>query len=136
MPGPGCPAGAGLPLLATLATGTYLLVDLGFPVLTRRLPRSVTAISAVRVQYPDGRGILRQALQATTAQGFAVAEVSVNSTPDRDPVTGAPAGLALPPTVEVVLQVHGKGSVNDLASVLSEIPGVRAVIADDANAAA
>jgi putative Mg2+ transporter-C (MgtC) family protein len=113
-------------------------VNLGFPVLTRRLPRSVTAISAVRVQYPDGRGILRQALQATTARGFAVGEVSVNSAPDpdREPVTGAPAGLALPPAVEVVLQVHGKGSVNDLASVLTEIPGVRAVIADDANAAA
>ncbi len=69
-------------------------------------------------------------------RGFAVNELSVNASPDADPVTGAPAGLALPPTVEVVLQVHGKGSVNDLASVLTEIPGVRAVIADDANAAA
>lgn len=134
----GAAAGAGLPLLAALSTGTYLLVTLGFPVITRRLPRSVTAISAVRVQYPDGRGILRQALEATTARGFAVNELSVNTPRDAepDPVTGAPAGLAMPPTVEVVLQVHGKGSVNDLASVLTEIPGVRAVIADDANAAA
>ena len=39
-------------------------------------------------------------------------------------------------TVEVTLQVHGRGSVNELAAVLTEIPGVRAVIADDANAIA
>jgi hypothetical protein len=31
--------------------------------------------------------------------------------------------------------VHGKGSVSDLAAQLSELPGVRAVTSDDANAA-
>jgi putative Mg2+ transporter-C (MgtC) family protein len=70
----GMAAGAGLPLLAVLATGIYLVVALVFPALTRFLPRSGTAISAVRVRYPDGRGILGQALQATTSRGFAVDE--------------------------------------------------------------
>ena len=51
----GMAAGAGLPLLAALATGIYLVVALVFPALTRFLPRSGTAISAVRVRYPDGR---------------------------------------------------------------------------------
>ena len=39
-------------------------------------------------------------------------------------------------TVEVVLHVHGKGSMNDLATRLSELPGVRAVASEDANAPA
>src|SRR3984957_15142608 len=55
----GSAAGAGLPLLAVFATGIYFLVAVVFPVVTRRLPRSTTAISALRVRYPDGRGILR-----------------------------------------------------------------------------
>jgi hypothetical protein len=37
--------------------------------------------------------------------------------------------------VEVTLQVHGKGLVNELAAGLSEIPGVQAVAADDMQAA-
>lgn len=37
---------------------------------------------------------------------------------------------------EVVLHVHGTGSVNDLATRLSELPGVRAVTSEDANATA
>ena len=36
--------------------------------------------------------------------------------------------------VEVILQVHGRGLVNELAAGLSEIPGVRAVVAGDVNA--
>ena len=43
--------------------------------------RSGTAISVVWVRYPDGRGILRQALQAATARGFAVDELSVSALP-------------------------------------------------------
>jgi hypothetical protein len=36
--------------------------------------------------------------------------------------------------VEVTLQVHGKGRVNDLAAEPSEIPDVQAVAADDRQA--
>jgi putative Mg2+ transporter-C (MgtC) family protein len=129
----GMAAGAGLPVLAALATGIYLIVAVVFPALTRFLPRSGTAISAVRVRYPDGRGILRQALQTATARGFAVDELSVSALPG-DGTLGLLTDAGR--TVEVVLQVHGRGSVNELAAVLTEIPGVRAVIADDANAVA
>jgi hypothetical protein len=37
--------------------------------------------------------------------------------------------------VEVSLQIHGRGSVNHLATELSELPGVEAVVADDIHSA-
>jgi len=127
----GAAAGAGLPVLASVATAAYLLVALGFPLLTRRLPTSSTAISRLLVRYPDGRGILREILSLTTARGFAVEQVSTETvghpatTPDSAPGS----------EVEVQLHVHGRGSVNDLAAALAELPGVHAVVADDVNAA-
>ncbi len=48
----GSAAGAGLPILAVFGTLVYLLVALAFPLLTRRLPRSATAISALRSATP------------------------------------------------------------------------------------
>jgi putative Mg2+ transporter-C (MgtC) family protein len=118
----GSAAGAGLPLLALLATGAYLVVALAFPVLSRRLPSSSTAISTLRVRYPDGHGILRDVLSLTTSRGFAIDQMSA------DAVGGVRAELD-----EVSLQVHGKGSVNDLAAALAELPHVHAVAADDVN---
>jgi hypothetical protein len=38
--------------------------------------------------------------------------------------------------VEVTLRIHGRASVNELATVLTEIEGVDAVLADDVNSAA
>jgi putative Mg2+ transporter-C (MgtC) family protein len=70
----GSAAGAGLLVLAVLATGIYFVVALGFSAVTRWLPSSATAVSALRVRYPDGRGILRQVLLAATGQGFAIDE--------------------------------------------------------------
>ena len=40
----GAASEAGLPVLAGLTAGIYLVTVLAFPVLTRRLPRSVTAL--------------------------------------------------------------------------------------------
>jgi hypothetical protein len=56
-------AGAGLPVLASVTTVIYFVVTVGFPLLSRRLPSSSTAVSVLRVRYPDGRGILRQVLR-------------------------------------------------------------------------
>ena len=120
----GAAAGAGLPLLAAAATAAYLTVALAVHALSRRLPRSGTAVSLLRVRYLDGHGTLRQVLQVTTACGFAVDELAAAS-------SGADDGQR---TVEVMLHVLGSGSVNDLATRLSELPGVRAVTAEDANA--
>jgi putative Mg2+ transporter-C (MgtC) family protein len=126
----GAAAGCGLPLIACAATAAYLIVALGFPVLSKRLPNSGTAVSTLRVHYPDGRGILRDVLRIATARGFAVENLSTGQAPS-DGRGPAPGGR---PTVEVVLHVHGRGSVNDLAAELAELPDVNAVVADDVNA--
>ncbi|MGI8449265.1 MAG: hypothetical protein ACR2MP_19215 [Streptosporangiaceae bacterium] len=80
-------AGAGLPVLAALATGVYLIVAVVFPALTRFLPRSGTAISVARVRYPDGRGIC--ARRCRPRPRAASRWTSCRSA--RCPVTGGPA---------------------------------------------
>jgi putative Mg2+ transporter-C (MgtC) family protein len=147
----GAAAGAGLPLLALLCTAVYLLVALGFPVVTHRLPRSSTAISALEVRYPDGRGILRDVLREATARGFVIDDVATETVGQRPPA-GADSGLAdggadggladggladgglRARMVGVTLHVHGRNSVNDLAAALSEMDGVDAVLARDVHA--
>ncbi len=125
----GTAAGAGLYLVATAATAVYLVVTLAFPVLTRRLPQSSTAVSPIVVRYPDGRGILRDVLKAATGQGFVIDEVATEALGHHDGAGGVARQL-----IEVTLHVHGKGSVDDLAARLSELEGVEAVTAGDVNA--
>lgn len=129
----GACAGAGLPVLAVLATGIYFLVAVGFPLIVRRLPRSSTATSAIRVRYRDGQGVLRTVLQTATGSGFAVEDLSTEPVRrDReDLITGADAVKSS--FVEVTMHVHGKGLVNELAALLAEIDGVDAVVAGDVN---
>lgn len=129
----GACAGAGLSVLAVLTTGIYFVVALGFPVITKRLPRSSTATSEIRVRYPDGRGILRLLLQEATRQGFVIEEVSTEAV--GSPATRSDTGAGSRSFVEVTLHVHGRGLVNDLAASLTEIEGVNAVVAGDVNSA-
>jgi putative Mg2+ transporter-C (MgtC) family protein len=75
----GSASGAGLPLLAILATGIYFLVAVVFPVFTHRLLHSATAISALRVRYPDGHGMLREVLREATTRGFAIDDVAAEA---------------------------------------------------------
>jgi putative Mg2+ transporter-C (MgtC) family protein len=131
----GACAGAGLPVLAVVTTAIYFLVALGFPEITRRLPQSSTAVSVIRIRYPDGRGVLRQLLHVATTRGFAIDRVSTESIGHLHP-TGSDAadvshGVAM---VEVTLHVHGRASVNELAAALSELDDVHAVVAHDVNA--
>jgi hypothetical protein len=93
--------------------------------LTRRLPASPFASSAVRIVYEDGRGILRKVLATSTAHDFKVADVNV------DRAEGADRGRT--GAVAVALEVHGPGSVAELAAELGEIDGVLSVAAGDVN---
>ncbi len=130
----GAASGAGLLLLATVTTAIYFLVALVFPEVTRRLPRSSTAVSLLRIRYPDGQGILRQLLQIATSQGFAIDEVSAETIGHRGSQDAWPARTPGDRReVEVTLSVHGKRSVNELAAALSEVHEVDAVLVDDAN---
>jgi putative Mg2+ transporter-C (MgtC) family protein len=130
----GAAAGAGLVVLAVLATGIYFIVALAFPLVTRRLPTSATAISALRVRYPDGRGLLRNVLHEATQRGFTIDDVSTEALGRRPSTTAEPDGHGAPLMVEVTLHVHGKRSVNELAAALSDLDYVDAVLASDANA--
>jgi putative Mg2+ transporter-C (MgtC) family protein len=128
----GTASGAGLPVLAAVATAIYFLVAVLFPVGTRRLPRSATAVSALRVRYPDGHGILRDVLKEATTRGFTINDVATQAL--REAPSSASAAPDRP-IVEVTLHVHGKHSVNNLAAALSELRDVEAVLASDVNAA-
>jgi putative Mg2+ transporter-C (MgtC) family protein len=123
----GSAAGAGLPILAALATAIYFVVALAFPILARRLPRSAGAVSALRVRYPDGRGILRNLMAETTSRGFAIDDIATEP-------AGHGTDHAGPRMVHVTLHVHGRQPVTELAAALSELPDVDAVVATDANA--
>jgi putative Mg2+ transporter-C (MgtC) family protein len=128
----GACAGAGLPVLAAVTTGIYFLVAMGFPEITRRLPRSSTAISALRVRYPDGKGVLRQLLQVATARGFAIDDVATETVDHGGPGEHEPSGRAA--MVEVIMHVHGRASVTELAAAFSELNEVDVVVAGDVNA--
>jgi putative Mg2+ transporter-C (MgtC) family protein len=120
----GAAAGAGLPVLAALTAVMYLITVLAFPVLTRRLPRSATALSALRVRYPDGRGILRDVIREATARGFTIEDIATAHAGSGSPPTQPAAGTRM---VEVTLHVHGRQPVGSLAAALSEFAGVDAV---------
>jgi putative Mg2+ transporter-C (MgtC) family protein len=124
----GACAGAGLPILAVVTTGIYFVVAIGFPEITKRLPRSSTATSVIKVRYPDGKGILRQLLQTATRRGFAIEDVTTES------IASHGSGREDPALVEVTMHIHGKGQVHELAAEMSEVDGVSAVVAGDANA--
>ena len=105
-----------------------------YPEITRRLPRSSTAISVMRVRYPDGRGILRRLLQVATDLGFAIDQLSTESLghAGADEERGR-ACRRDRHEIEVTMHVHGRASVNHLVAALSEIDEVEAVVAGDAN---
>jgi putative Mg2+ transporter-C (MgtC) family protein len=71
----GAAVGASLPVLAIATTLAYFVVVYVLAPLARRLPAWPYAPSAVRVEYADGRGILRKVLQACTSRDFKVADL-------------------------------------------------------------
>ncbi len=79
-------------------------------------------MSVVRVQYPDGQGILRDVLELATSRGFTVDELSTAAAGNGPSPAGGPGGTTADAVVEATLQVHGKGLVNELAAALSELP--------------
>jgi putative Mg2+ transporter-C (MgtC) family protein len=121
----GAAAGASLPLLALATTVAYFVVVFELAPLARRLPASPYAPSAVRVVYEDGRGILRQILAISTSRDFKVADVDIDRT---EGVHEGHAGA-----VGVALEVHGPGSIAQLAATRGEIDGVLSVAAGDVN---
>jgi putative Mg2+ transporter-C (MgtC) family protein len=113
----GAACGAGLLLLGMVVTAAHFLAVGGYPVLASRLPGLTVRQSSVLVRYLDGQAVLRRVLAATTAQGFAVAEVLTHRT------LAVGAGDARP-AVELELYVQGKGQIEGLLAAVAEIDGV------------
>ncbi len=120
--GIGLAAGAGLTVIASAGTFVYLLVSVGYPYVSRRLP-AARQISPLRVTYLDGSGVLRRLVAECSAHGFAIAGLAV----ERE---GVRAGE---PTVTVRLGLHGRGQIAALAADLEGIDGVVKVRAGDTN---
>src|SRR5262245_3005439 len=121
----GMAAAGGLALLAVGATLAFFIAVPGCSALGRRLPRSRSAPSGLWLSYSDGQGVLRSVMAECTGRGFAVHHLSTH----RD-------GRVEPGSVGVRLQVGGRGDVSALAVALADVPGVRRVEAEDANASA
>lgn len=114
----GAACGAGLPVLALLATAIHLVVVTVFSTLSRRLPRSRWVESAVQVRYVDGQGVLRSILGTATSSGWTIAHL--------DTALSEEGGAR---TVDATLQLRGGGEASELAAELSDLDGVLGVIA-------
>jgi putative Mg2+ transporter-C (MgtC) family protein len=135
----GAAAGAGLVILAAFSTGIYFVVALVFPVVRRRLPSAAACSAALRVRYPDGRGILRQVINEITGRGFTIDDLAAEPSGDGQwHADGDGHGqwhAEGPSMVTVNLHIRGKRPVSELAAALSDLDYVDAVVASDIDAA-
>jgi putative Mg2+ transporter-C (MgtC) family protein len=133
----GMACGAGLPILALVATAFHFVVVFAFPPFMARLPKSRWAPSVLQVSYQDGREVLREVLIACTRFDFTVSRLKVNRDESRE--LGSDEELDTSPeiggrrVVTVLLELQGTRSVSKLAAKLATIDGVTSVSANDVN---
>jgi putative Mg2+ transporter-C (MgtC) family protein len=125
----GSAAGAGLLVLAALTMGIYFVATLVLPIARRRLPLAATGTSTLRVRYPDGHGILRRVLNEATQRGFVIDDLAAETANDRSGESAAQGKDDWPAMVAVTMHVHGRRPVSELASALTELDLVDAVVA-------
>jgi putative Mg2+ transporter-C (MgtC) family protein len=111
----GMAAGAGLWLAASVAVGLHYFVVFVFPWMLRHVPGSALRPTALRIRYRDGLGILRRLIEEATGHGFSVEGLDVS------------ASDLTAETVDLSMEVRGKGSIRDLITTLHELDGVLAV---------
>jgi putative Mg2+ transporter-C (MgtC) family protein len=118
----GMACGAGLAILALVATAAHFVVVLVYPRLAAALPRSRYLGYRLRVVYEDGRGILRDILSESTTRGFAIVRLDTRQLEHE--VRGAPA-------IAATLDVQGQPTAGPLALALNELDGVFEVTTTD-----
>jgi putative Mg2+ transporter-C (MgtC) family protein len=118
----GMACGAGLALVALVATAGHFLVVLVYPRLLAALPRSRHVSFDLRVVYEEGRGILSAILAESTRRGFAIVQVATHQL-EHD-IRGVSA-------VAVTLELQGQPAVDPLAVALSDFDGVFEVTTTD-----
>lgn len=118
----GAAAAADMPVIAVAGTASYFIVVYAISPLTGLLPASLQPVARLTVTYADGRGILRSVLAACSEREFTVGDVDVERREEQGRDSGSRG-----PSVAVALDVHGKGSIPELAAHLEGIDGVLAV---------
>lgn len=134
----GMACGAGLPVLAVATVIGHFIIMLGFPMLTRRLPRPRRMATDIQIAYEDGQDLLRAILVRCSELRFAINHVRLDR--ENSSLVGAEEALdmadyeGLEPgprhrtgTVTLRMQVKGKRPVSHLVSALGSIAGVREV---------
>lgn len=125
----GSAAGAGLPVLAVLVTGSHFLIVYGLIPVARLLPGSRYALRRLRVDYLTRPGTLREIIASCTQRDFIIADLK-SAPVAQHGKTSQPTGSASteqPRETSVVLVVRGRGSLTDLAGELDTIEGVTAI---------
>lgn len=124
----GMAAGAGMWVIAAVTTVCYAFVVYVLSAVSRRLPRSGSALSTVDLVYSGGRGVLSRALETATRGSFAVDRVEVQRARGqwRDEEDAR----------HVRFEVTGVGALADLAVEIEGIEGVLQVRVRDANTVA
>jgi putative Mg2+ transporter-C (MgtC) family protein len=120
----GSAAGAGLPILASVATGGYLVVTFALRPLVHRLPSLRVSRYTYRITYIQRLGLLRELVAVCLDRDFLLAELATLS-------AGQFAGPLLfeqmdEHTVEVSIAVEGRGDPHQLQLHLAALPGVLA----------
>ncbi|MCP2331216.1 MgtC/SapB family protein [Actinoalloteichus caeruleus] len=110
----GMASGGGLFVLAVATTAAHFLVVAGYPWLTRHLRGSWRQPSTVRIGYLEGRGVLRGVLSACTSRGWTVLDLHVEYEDRAEDHR----------TVVVVVELRGRGSLEELVRELTGLPGV------------
>jgi putative Mg2+ transporter-C (MgtC) family protein len=118
----GMACGAGLALMALVATAGHFFVVLGYPRLLGALPHSRHVGFELRVVYEDGRGVLRNILAESTRRGFSIVHVETRQM-EHD-IRGVTV-------VAVILELRGQPYAERLAVALSEFDGVFEVATTD-----
>jgi len=126
----GAAAAGGLPILAIAGTSAYFIAILVLPMFSRGVARLVgTDRPTLQVTYLDGRGLLREVIEAITRSGFSVAQITTTrrshalDTTSSD-VAAAEAGPSPASAVTIEVLLDGRGNLDALTTVINEIGGV------------
>ncbi|MEO7146866.1 MAG: MgtC/SapB family protein [Terrimesophilobacter sp.] len=113
----GMACGAGMALIAVIATAFYLTAVIFLPLLGKFIPK-IDRDQIFVVSYKENRGILREVLRVSTRLGY---EASLTETRKIE-------SMGKVPRVEADMRFrHGRGPLEDLVEGLSEIKGVISV---------
>lgn len=110
----GMAAGAGLWLLAMVVTALHFVVAYGFTAIVRRVPGNRQTAAQIEVVYVDGKGLLKNLLDVTTASGWYVSRLVPRDPPEKGDAA-------------IVVDLRGSHDPTELVSSIGGIEGVRSV---------